>query len=472
MKLLIIGIDAGDKRIASYFNMPFLQQKIYENNKTKKLRIDLISRGWAEILTGEHASKTGALYIRPKLDGTRTFSVHIDRHALEANSAVECIWSRLNKLGISFGMMNVPTTSPAAKIDGFWVAGGGGDYAKGLVGIPDNFYYPREIKEILQSKNYLIDTHIKNIHTSDVKVFLKKLLEMTNKRIESFLALYKKFKVDVGFIVFRSLSQLQYLVMSEIDSMINKDCDLSGRWKNELIEFYYQFDKILKRLFDDLAPDNYIIVSDHGIAPYKYNINVDEFLVKFNFIKSSFSIKQSIKKVGKLILKRNSLMSYLYNPRGYIKDYTNSLAFGHWYMQGIYLNDRERFDGPVKKNDIDYVTKDICDAFNSDPIAAKYKLKAMSYRSRFNSTFSKYLPDIKINSPDSFFFIGGYSPFIEKNKNYGPISDIEHINQGMYSGIKSSQPLFLINQKLNDFIVKNDPDDLTIVNKIIFRLFS
>ena len=50
MKLLIIGIDGGDKRIIEAFNMPFVQ-KIIQENEAPELTLDLMSRGWAEMLT-------------------------------------------------------------------------------------------------------------------------------------------------------------------------------------------------------------------------------------------------------------------------------------------------------------------------------------------------------------------------------------------------------------------------------------
>lgn len=61
MKMLVIGIDGGDKRIIDAMDMPFLQSLLSER-VCLKVEEDLWSRGWAEILSGVHGR--GASHFR------------------------------------------------------------------------------------------------------------------------------------------------------------------------------------------------------------------------------------------------------------------------------------------------------------------------------------------------------------------------------------------------------------------------
>ena len=69
MKYLLIGIDGSQEELFFRFNLPFIQKKIIEGVSIN-LKEDLITRGWAEICTGVHASKSGAFYEKMLIDGS------------------------------------------------------------------------------------------------------------------------------------------------------------------------------------------------------------------------------------------------------------------------------------------------------------------------------------------------------------------------------------------------------------------
>ncbi|MEW8138593.1 MAG: hypothetical protein AB2761_16165 [Candidatus Thiodiazotropha endolucinida] len=56
MDFLVIGINGGTKEIIDNMPMPFTQS-LFKGAGYKILEEDLISRGWAEALTGCHASE-------------------------------------------------------------------------------------------------------------------------------------------------------------------------------------------------------------------------------------------------------------------------------------------------------------------------------------------------------------------------------------------------------------------------------
>ena len=155
MELLILGIDAGDEKIISAMNMPYLKTIMqhcisYETNE------DLSSRGWAEMLSGKNGRETGAFYAKPKLDGTRECTLSFDTHDYENNSNLLPLWKLINNCGKTIGFMNIPTTKYAPIIDGFFVSGAGGGLA-GVDGIPEEFCYPKEVAPYLNEKGYVIE---------------------------------------------------------------------------------------------------------------------------------------------------------------------------------------------------------------------------------------------------------------------------------------------------------------------------
>jgi len=404
MKLLIIGIDGGDKRIFESFNMPFVH-RIIKENMVPELTLDLMSRGWAEMLTGKHASATKALYMRPKLDGTREFTTKCDRHDLDENSPQSPLWKLMHDRGYRVGMMNIPTTSPASKVKGFYVGGAGGTL-KNLQLFPQDFCYPREIVTPLAELGYIIDMPFREVGADKVETLMSHLNAMMGKRTEAFLSLSKKYRPDLGFVAYRATAYIQYLAMSEIESFIATGKCSSLIWADELLKHYSKVDESIKSLIDELSPDYYMLVSDHGTVPYKYTGNLDEFLIRKGYMKARPLLRKSLRRTASRVLgqRMRTVCSNCYVVRGR-KDFKNALAFGHYYVSGIFINDKKRFNGPVGDNDYDRLVKEICQSFNDTPEAAAYDMEAKPYRGEFfGGRYSDYLPDIKIECPDTSFF--------------------------------------------------------------------
>ena len=64
MKQLIIGIDGGTRSIFERMPMPFLHEQMAKYSGPQ-LKIDLLSRGWADQLTGTYAhTHKGFMYFR------------------------------------------------------------------------------------------------------------------------------------------------------------------------------------------------------------------------------------------------------------------------------------------------------------------------------------------------------------------------------------------------------------------------
>ena len=99
MKLLVIGIDGGTKSIIEGMPMPFTQS-LFKDAVSENLEEDLISRGWAEALTGEHASTNKGFYLMPCSDGSYDFSASYSKSDMVSASSNKTLWDYLNKIDV------------------------------------------------------------------------------------------------------------------------------------------------------------------------------------------------------------------------------------------------------------------------------------------------------------------------------------------------------------------------------------
>ena len=492
MKLLVVGIDGGTKSIIEGMPMPFTQS-LFKEAASKNLEEDLISRGWAEALTGEHASTNKGFYLMPCSDGSYDFSASYSKSDMITASSNKTIWNFLNDNGISVGMVNVPTTGPVDKVKGFMVAGGGGGL-KATGGVPDGMVYPSAYKKNLEDNGYIFDVRLPGGEKT-VSDFLKKIIRAERVQKDTFVELAQMEKPSFGFHCFRITTEVQYLARYEIEKCLKKlaDCKNDGvefkpdsEIQRVLIDHYRKLDESIKSIFLKLKPENYIFIGDHSTALFEYEGNIDVWLNDKGYLRALSSSETFIMRVLDF-LKRKILIisgkekkpkaSLIRRPITRFSQ-RNTLAFGTFYdtgnFAGIFVNDYERFKGPVKGVEQARVIVDnICKEFNADPISIKYGLEARPYRENYEGAqFQELMPDIKIHKPDSIYFSSRKWKFITKNTNLKPLSESLDGIRYPHAGAKGSDPLFIYNKDLEQLIRDDDPRDLRLTYRIITRFFN
>lgn len=481
MKTLIIGIDGGDDRIFSGFEMPFYQ-KLKESLVTLSVVEDLWSRGWAEMLTGKHGSETGAFYQKPTLDGSHAFTQSFGLRDIRKNKQITPIWELLNDRGYTVGLMNIPTTGPAPVLDGFLVSGAGGG-AGALTGIPEDSCYPNCIAKDLEELDYILDTRFVYSGIKDEELFFERLIKMQERRTEAFIRLVEKHKVDFGFVALMATTRLQYLGMSEIESFLSMNgmSELSIRGSNlssfqhRLLLAYRSLDACIERLVNELNPDSLMLVADHGASPYKYKANIESFLVETGMLVKSknasvydLGARVSSNRISEGIRRR---VGRVFPTLSELKDWRKTYAFGNRYISGAYVNDK-RFGGIVSDAEVSHIVKCLCDEFNSSLEACQFEMQAFPYREQFErSDYSDFLPDVWIDKPDCIFFEGD-GDFIAENPSYGPVYDLNLVDRDVHSGIKGRHPICMASGELTDVLTSDDAMNLTTIYKMVERSFK
>lgn len=475
LRLLVIGIDGADRRVIEGMPMPFLQS-LLKDGTHYPAKVDLWSRGWAEIFTGKHGIDTGAFYNRPTCSGTYDFTQHFNLDSLKGNAAVRPIWNDLNDKGFRVGVMNIPTTLPAPAVDGFFVSGvGGGSDKSGSPTIPPEACYPTTVKETLEGMGYVLDIRRGASGISDLENFFQRIQNMEEKRTASFIRLSREYEIDFGFVGYMGLSRVCYLLMADILDLIGKSNRIDNEKDRQILDFFSHNDRIIRELVQELSPDGVLLVSDHGMAPYTHQVNLNAFLVEGGWQKRNDSMGGWVRQVGKAVksmlpvrFRRNlgkkmpGVRSFV-GRQNYVSQGTDAIATS--YISGIYLNDA-RFGGSVSPKGNEKLIMEIVDGFNEYGPATRNGMSATVYASKYKGRYAQdFLPDIWIDHPDTMFF-NDYGPFIAPNRQYKPFDSFANVVSDMNSGIKGVEPLLC----LAGFREKpNAPDtgDLTQTYKII-----
>lgn len=492
MKLLVIGIDGGTKEILEGMIMPFTQS-LFKTASEKKLEEDLISRGWAEILTGHHAATNKGFYLMPCNDKSYDFTGAYSKSDMLTASKNKPLWNMLNDKGYTVGIVNVPTTGPADKVDGFIVAGGGGGI-KANGEIPDGMVYPPELKKELVNNNYIFDVRLPGGEKT-VSEFLKKIDSAEDIQKNTFIEFSKKINPDFGFHCFRITTEVQYLARFEIEKCMAKiaECKKNGiTYKPEnsvqesIVRHYQKLDENIKEIFTELCPEQFVFVGDHSTAIFENEGNLDVWLSQNGYLSKltevenfSARVKALMKRKINKFLKLNAVTKSSLIRRPITRfSRKRTKAFGTFYdtgnFAGIFINDKLRFGGPVQsESDVYALVEKICNEFNSDPVSRSYSLEAKPYRQLFNGeSFQQLMPDIKIHKPDTIYFSSRKWSFIVENTNLNKLNeDISGIRYP-HSGAKGSDPLFVYSNGLEKFINQDDPNDLRLLYRMVLRFFD
>lgn len=459
MKVLMIGMDGAHLEAFSRGWTPYISSLI-EKGDNLELKEDLIMRGWLEIATGKNGVETGALYDKPKANGSYEWDLKFSINDIPGyGTNVKPIWQALNEKGYRVGVMNLPTVFPAPEVNGFMISGGGGGAP--VVQTPTlELCYPKEEHPLLVKEGYVVDQRIvpmlveKNI--TDPKEIFSILIKKNERRTHSFIRLANKYKIDFGFVIYKSSSNLaEWVLLPEWKRLKEGAKDIDNDFINIIKDYYQKFDDEIRKLHKAFPNAQIIFSADHSLAPREWDINPNIFLQKHNYQKTHSGktlvkyTTQMIKKVIPFSLraklrKKKVVHNALYSSAPF--DTNSTIAFcktsGDW-LQGIYINDEKRFGGPIQESEIEKIKKEIIDTINDDELSKEHGLKAYSKEFSESSSY-KYFPDIVIDVPDGYLITDKTRNFIKKFiPPKGPLNLLS-ITKGELLCIKAHKPIAVI----------------------------
>jgi len=435
MKALVIGVDGASLETFNRGWTPYIESLIKKGSQLD-LTEDLVSRGWVEVFTGKHALETGALYDLPVANGSLQWTTKFNIEKIPGwVTEIRPIWQVLNEKGYSVGIMNIPTTFPAPKVDGFFVSGGGGG-ANVVKEATSDLCYPKDIANYLQSMGYIVDERMPDLYESKCYTaaeVVSRFLLKNQKRTEAFIQLSKEKNVDFGFVVYKTSSvMMEFFTVPELDKQKKGEQNIDANLLRLSKKYYQEFDEQIKKLVQSFKDVEVIFVSDHSEIKTSHEVNVNSFLKQYEFqvrqkqdisnkviqyakglIKSKlpYGLTQNIKKF-KNEIEKNTGVKVL--DSDFLFDRRRTTAFcmpkGDW-AKGIYVNDDERFGGVVPKDEVFNLAHEISGRINSDKIAKEHGITS-HVKPRINNAVSKYYPDIILDVPDGYIVSNNKNEFV------------------------------------------------------------
>ena len=478
MKLIVVGMDGASFQTVERGYTPTLQ-KLIEKGTRLNLTTDLYSRGWSEIMTGCHASVTGAAYDRPVCDGSKKWVEKFNLFSAKGyGTEYFAFWDQLSKNDIKVGVMNIPTTYPAPEVNGFFVSGGGGGAPVVSAPTPE-MCFPSAIHSQLLRSGYIVDERIGELVLdlglkTEAEIF-DRMKVKNERRTDAFIELAQNYNIDVGFIVYKTSSVLAEGIAVHLNYSVENDVQHDE--KVDVIKDYYEhFDNQILKLYA-LYPDAiFLFLADHGMVQKKYTFNPNKLLEKYNFLSTSGSVNLKTKmltsakrflpfSIKKYLKKQSALSNIARDSLNF--DSNNTIAFcrtfGDW-RYGIYLNDMQRFNGLVQEESKIDLAQNIINTINCDTLMHDHGI-TFSLR---DTKHPDWWPDIIIECPDGILLSDKISEIIEENNNV--FDGLADILRGEIKSVKSTRPLSFVSSVDASRVTKFIGSDLACAHKLILTL--
>jgi len=286
-RVCVIGIDGATfdlvKPWANEGKLPNFK-RVFEEGSFGDLRSVPSCRSaaaWTSMITGTNPGKHGIYefyeYI-PQLGEIKFI-----------NSSIrdgDSIWKRASEAGKVVGVVNVPMTYPAEKVNGILVGGidTPGTESKG-------FTYPRDFAKKLEERygHYIIEPGLTGfIVGGKVEQAAATLEEETFQKADLGKHLMSTLDWDFFMVVFRSVDAAQHCFWKYMDpSHPRFNQKEHEKFGDVILKTYQQIDCFLGEVLESIGPNGYVmLMSDHGFGrKHPASNQVNMWLRKNGFLK-------------------------------------------------------------------------------------------------------------------------------------------------------------------------------------------
>ncbi|MFL5707179.1 MAG: alkaline phosphatase family protein [Ktedonobacteraceae bacterium] len=328
-KVLVIGLDGATPELVDRWvaenKLPFLKQMIQKGvyGKLKSTYPPISPAAWTTFATGYNPGKHGTYDFRDY--DPRRYSCFADTIVDSNAFAGKAVWDLIGAAGQKVGVITVPVTYPAWKVNGFMVSGyPTPDAAK-------SFAYPAELGERIPPLTE-DSTFFKSASHSEV---LKELVRITHLRTDVSIAELKKDEYGFFIMVIGATDRAHHDWWKFIDPEHPAyDAQEAAIYGDYILEVYKAADACIGKFLEVVDDETTVIVmSDHGgMAHPKYNLNFNYWLRTLNLLtpsvkasKSQSGVKGAFKKFYRSKIRRLPYLEKLYRslPQGLKKFATN-----------------------------------------------------------------------------------------------------------------------------------------------------
>ncbi len=328
-KVLVIGLDGATPELIDRWvaenKLPFLKQIMQKGvyGKLKSTYPPISPAAWTTFATGYNPGKHGTYDFRDY--DPRRYSCFADTIVDSNAFAGKSVWDLIGAAGQKVGVITVPVTYPAWKVNGFMVSGyPTPDAAK-------SFAYPAELGERIPPLTE-DSTFFKSASHSEV---LKELVRITHLRTDVSIAELKKDEYGFFIMVIGATDRAHHdwwkFVDPEHPAYDPQEAAIYGDY---ILEVYKAADACIGKFLEAISDETTVIVmSDHGgMAHPKNYLNTNYWLRTLNLLtpsakasKTQSGVKGAFKKFYRNKIRRLPYLEKLYRslPQGLKKVATN-----------------------------------------------------------------------------------------------------------------------------------------------------
>lgn len=454
-KLYLIGLDGFNSALFQVLSregvMPQLTGLIKKGiwGPLRSTRPPYTGPAWVTMFTGVNPGRHGIYgFTGPRSDS-------YERYLRNASKiGAERIWGRLNRAGLSVGLVNVPFTYPPSPIHGFMVSG------MLTPNGSENYFYPESVRRIIDSAvdDYLIDVPLdleKDWRSVEICRRLEKSLV---GRVAVLNALLKTTDPDFLMTVFVLPDRVQHLwyriVMQEEGW---REGDFSREVRKKVFNLFRRLDEAIGSLAGRLGKDDIIIIaSDHGFTSFRHTFYLNSLLVEAGYLR--------LKKGGGILsalagfLNRSGLKKRL--PRSLIRagklktmkesiDWSSTLAYASPGMEeGIIINLRGRQPGGIVNPGADYdnLRREIRDNLIRGQTQERILKNVIFREDIYRGDYLESAPDLILDFASDGWNMRGSLVGKDISRSYDGVPYGTHQSQGFWAatggGIKESSEPF------------------------------
>lgn len=354
MKILILGVDGLGQKSLEALKLKKLEKLIAKSKAETPIIDNVVSRGWAELYSGQTAYKSGAFYQIPVMNNgvvqasQKTGVPCVRDHVGEEN----LLWNKVKSAGKSVGIYTLPSVTEVQENAEFTVSATGGGNFKNSISSSE--IHPPKFLNMLNYPDLNLGLRIGYgaFQPTDINHLEQWIRNHCAQHFYTMELALEKWPVDCLVFGTRFVT-LAYKFAGLLSSEPKNDAE--AKLKTMLLDVATDYDDYLARFIEKLNPTHLFIVSDHGVGPLDYQVNINELLIELGEVKQKSSTLSRAKGYVRAASKA-AITAQI--PKGLpptypIYDFENSKSFSIGYTDVIYIND-QRFTGPSLTNEQRY----------------------------------------------------------------------------------------------------------------------
>ncbi len=356
-KLTVIGLDAATFDVIDPLveagDLPNIA-RILEAGTAAVLRSTthpLTPHAWATMVTGVNAGRHGIWDFIERDDSG--YDLRVINGSYRRAPA---LWDRLGRAGRRVGLVNIPFTFPAPRVDGFAISGM--DAAAREQGMT----HPPGLFEELRARFGALELDHRFPVTKEGDADTDFVRRAAEQKVEATLWLAERFEPDLLWVVFMAADHIHHVAWP--------DWELRGR-ESAVAETYRILDEAVGRLVEAAGGNDVVLVSDHGGGSLKGVVNLNAWLAQEGYLVYAgrseklgrrvgdklFELRRHLPKQLRYRVKQRArgLREKMYErPQYSVVDWPQTRAFSYGTFGNIVVNVRGREEQGIVEPGDDY----------------------------------------------------------------------------------------------------------------------